>query len=66
MNGSLRISLKALAGTLLFAVALFCVNGFLASYESGFPNVFHALYGAVGTASLLGIVWLMFPGFKRA
>ena len=46
-------------------VALSCGYGFLASYEFGFPNVWHFLYCAVGVVAVMVALWLEFPAFKR-
>jgi hypothetical protein len=50
---------RVVGATLLVGLALFCGYGFLASYELGFPNVFHALYGATGVGALLVAAWLV-------
>jgi hypothetical protein len=41
-----------------------CGYGFLASYELGFPNVFHAIHGVAAVAAMMGAVCLLFPVFK--
>jgi hypothetical protein len=61
MSNQVRVAAKLLGAILLVSLALFCGYGFLASFEPGFgkfPNVFHAVYGAVGAAALMGAVWL--------
>jgi hypothetical protein len=45
-------------------VALSCGYGFLASYELGFPKVWHFLYGTAGVAAMVGALWLVFPVWK--
>ena|SRR5437588_11545985 len=51
---------------LLVGLVLFCGFGFLAAYELGFPNIFHAIYGAAGAAALLGAIWLVVPSSGRS
>jgi acyl-CoA synthetase (AMP-forming)/AMP-acid ligase II len=53
MSGRARVAARLLAAVVLVGVALLCGFGFLASFELGFPNVFHALYGAAGVAALV-------------
>lgn len=43
----------------------FCGYGFLASYELGFPSIWHFVYAVVGLAAIVAAVWLVFPAFKR-
>jgi hypothetical protein len=63
MGGPILVAARILTAILLVGVALFCGFGFLASYELGFPNIFHLLYGLAGVAALLGAVWLVvWPG----
>jgi hypothetical protein len=50
---------------LLVGLSVFCEYGFLASYEFGFPNVWHFLYSAAGVAAVIAVVWLVLPAFKR-
>jgi hypothetical protein len=54
-----------LAGVVQVGVGLCCGVGFLASFELGFRNVFHARYGAAGVAALAGAVWLVVPAVTR-
>jgi hypothetical protein len=58
MSSQIPVAGKVVAAIVLVAVAFFCGFGFVASYELGFPNVFHTLYGTVGVAALLGAFWL--------
>jgi hypothetical protein len=64
MSSQIRVAAKLLGAILLVSVALFCGYGFLASYELGFPNVWHAIYAAAGVAAVIGAVWLIFPPLK--
>jgi hypothetical protein len=64
MSGEIRVAIKVLGAVLLIDLALFCGYGFLASYELGFPNVFHAIYGVAGLAAMMGAICLLFPAFK--
>jgi hypothetical protein len=53
-----RIAVRALGAILLAGLAFFCGYGFLASYELGFPNVWHVSYGTAGVVALVGAAWL--------
>jgi hypothetical protein len=67
MSSQGRVAARLLGAILLVCLAFFCGYGFLASFEpgfGGFPNVFHALYGALGVAAVIGAVWLIFPALK--
>jgi hypothetical protein len=67
MRSPIRLGVRVLGAILLVPVALFCVYGFLASFEVGFPkfpNVFHFLYGTVFMAAVIGAGWLLIPAFK--
>jgi hypothetical protein len=64
MSSQNRMAAKLLGAILLVGLALFCGYGFLASYELGFPNVWHAIYGGTGVAAVIGAVWLIFPALK--
>src|SRR5215831_7776926 len=67
MSGQIRLAIRVLGAMLLVPIFLFCVYGFLASFEVGFPkfpNAFHLLYGSVGVAAVIGAVKLLSPGFK--
>jgi hypothetical protein len=64
MSGQIRVAVRVLGAVLLVDLALFCAYGFLASFELGFPNVFHAIYGGAGVAATMGAVGLVFPAVK--
>jgi hypothetical protein len=64
MSSQIRVAAKLLGAILLVSLALFCQYGFLASYELGFPNVWHAIYGVTGVAAVITAVWLGFPALK--
>lgn len=67
MSNQIRVAVELLGAILLVGLALFCGFGFLASFEPGFgkfPNVFHALYGTVGVAAVVGAVWFGFRSIK--
>ena len=64
MRSQIRVAVQVLGAMLLIGIALFCGYGFLASFELGFPNVFHFLYGTAGLATLLGAAWLVHPAFN--
>lgn len=61
MSSQILVVGRVLGAILLVALALFCGYGFLASYELGFPNVFHAVYGTVGVTAVMGAIWLAVP-----
>lgn len=67
MSAQIRIAAKLVGAILLVGLTLFCGYGFLASFEPGFgkfPNVFHAFYGVIGVAALVGAVWLVRSALK--
>jgi hypothetical protein len=64
MKTQIGVAARLMAAILLFGLAIFCGYGFLASYELGFPNVFHFLYGAIGLAEVASVAWLVLPAFK--
>jgi hypothetical protein len=64
MSSQLGVAVRVAGAILLLGLALFCGYGFLASYEFGFPNVWHFIYGVVGLAAIGAAVWLVFPALK--
>jgi hypothetical protein len=57
----LRILARIFGALVLLAFALFCVFGFLASFEPGNGWQWKAGYGALGCACLFGAVTLLLP-----
>jgi hypothetical protein len=50
---------RILGSLALLGIALFCVFGFLASFEPGNGILWKIVYGALGCGSLLGAVALL-------
>jgi hypothetical protein len=65
MSSQIRVAVKLLGAILLVGLALVCGFGFLASYELGSLNVWHAIYGGIGVAGVMGAVWLVFPAITN-
>jgi hypothetical protein len=65
VSSQIRVAVRILGAILLIGLSLFCGFGFLASYEFGFPNVWHFLYCAVGVAAVVTAMWLVFPALRR-
>lgn len=50
----------------LMGVAAFCAFGFQASFELGGLNGFHAVYAAIGFASIAATAWVGFSRLQSA
>lgn len=64
MNSQIKAVAKLVGAIPLVCLTIACGFGFLASSEPGFgafPNIFHALYGAVGLAAVIGTISLALP-----
>ncbi len=61
MSSQFGVAVRLLGAILLLGLTVFCGFGFLASYELGFPTVWHFLYGVVGAVAVMAAVWLMSP-----
>jgi hypothetical protein len=64
MRTLILVSARLVAAFVGIALGIFCGYGFLASYEYGFPNVFHFLYGAMGLAVATATVLIIFVALK--
>jgi hypothetical protein len=53
-------SLNIIRAGILFVFALFCVYGFLASFEGGVNPAWKVGYAATGIAAAAGGFWLLF------
>jgi hypothetical protein len=65
MRSKFRLAACLLGVILLVGLAILCGYGFLASYEFGFPNLFHTIYGGILVAAVIGAVWLVFPAIPK-
>jgi hypothetical protein len=66
MSSQIRLAASVLGAILLIGLTALCGFGFLASYELGFPNVWHFIYGAAGLAAAMAATWLVFRACKRS
>jgi hypothetical protein len=61
VSSQIGVAVRILGAILLVGLAVFCGYGFLASYELGFPIVWHSLYGVVGAVAVMAAVCLISP-----